>query len=405
MSGSLKKLIIPGGAFMLLMAGLLVAFWPKPNPVSLATVERQPMLVTIEEEGETRVREVYTISSPLSGSVARFEGHVGDTVTAGETVVASIRPTDPTLRDVRTHSELEAAVKAAEAAQDLASAQVANAEAAHDFAKAEYTRGAKLAERGAVSRSALDRSRMEVRTKAAAVTEARAALRVRDFQLQRARTTLREPASAGDDANNDACCVEVRAPVSGTILRIYRESEAVVQAGAPLVEIGDPADLEIVVDLLSTDAVSVSTGADVLIDGWGGDQSLKGRVRRIEPYGFTKVSALGIEEQRVKVIIDFADPPELWRRLGHGYRVVTRIVRWRGNDTLQAPLSALFRVQGAWSLFKVEDGRARLTTVEVGHTNERSAEILSGLKVGDTLLLHPSDRIEDGAKVVARDAS
>ncbi|NQV61668.1 MAG: HlyD family efflux transporter periplasmic adaptor subunit [Alphaproteobacteria bacterium] len=405
MSGYLRKTIIPGGALALLIAGLLFAFWPKPVPVSLASAERRPMLVTIEDEGETRVREVYTISSPLSGSVARFEGHVGDIVVAGKTMVASIRPTDPTLHDARTHSELEAAVKAAEAARDLAAAQVANAEATHDFAKAEYERGLKLADRGTLSRSALDRSRMEVRTKAAAVMEARAALRVRDFQLQRARMTLREPASARDVMTDEPCCVEVRAPVSGTILRVFRESEAVVQAGAPLVEIGDPTDLEIVVELLSTDAVSVSIEADVLIDGWGGRQSLKGQVRRIEPYGFTKVSALGIEEQRVKVIIDFVDPPALWQRLGHGYRVVARIVRWQQADALQAPLSALFRVRGAWSLFRVEDGRARLTRVEVGHTNGTSAEILSGLKAGDTLVLHPSDRIEDGIKVMARDAS
>ncbi|MDA1098376.1 MAG: efflux RND transporter periplasmic adaptor subunit [Proteobacteria bacterium] len=405
MPGYLRKAIIPGGGLTLLVAGLLFAFWPKPVPVSLATAERQPMLVTIEDEGETRVREIYTISSPLSGHVARFGGHVGDSVTAGETVVASIRPTDPTLHDVRTHSELAAAVKAAEAARDLASAQVANAEATHDFAQAEYARGVKLAERGTVSPSVLDRNRMEVRTKEAALMEARAALRVRDFQLQRARMTLRDPAAVWEAANDEPCCVEVRAPVSGTILRVYRESEAVVQAGAPLVEIGDPTDLEIVVDLLSTDAVSVSPRDEVLIDGWGGAQSLKGRVRRIEPYGFTKVSALGIEEQRVKVIVDFTDPPALWQRLGHGYRVVTRIVRWRRADALQVPLSALFRVRGAWSLFKVQDGRARLTRVEVGHMNQRSAEILSGLEAGDSLVLHPSDSIEDGIKVVARDAN
>jgi HlyD family secretion protein len=403
MPGNLRKFIIPGGALVLLIAALLFAFWPKAVPVSLATAERRPMLVTIEDEGETRVREVYTISSPLSGSVARFEGQVGDAVTAGQTVVASIRPTDPTLHDVRTHSELEAAVSAAEAARDLASAQVENAAATHDYAKAEFARGVKLAERGTVSRSTLDRNRMEVRTKAAALMEARAMLRVREFQLQRARTMLRLPAAVPETMTDEPCCVEVRAPVSGTILRVYRESEAVVQAGAPLVEIGDPADLEIVVDLLSTDAVAVTVGADVLIDGWGGERSLKGRVRRVEPYGFTKVSALGIEEQRVKVVIDFADPPELWQRLGHGYRVVTRIVRWRRADALQIPLSALFRVREAWALFKVEDGRARLTRIEVGRMNQRAAEILSGLAAGDRLLLHPSDRIEDGTRVIARD--
>ena len=399
-----RKSMVPGAALLLLVAGLVYAFWPKPVPVSLATAERGPMLVTIEDEGETRVKEVYTISAPLAGRVARFEGHVGDSVSAGKTVVATIRPTDPVLHDIRTHSELGAAVKAAEAARDLARAHVASAVAAREFAEAEYARSTKLAKRGTMSQSALDRARMEVRTKVAAHNEARAALRVREFQLQTAEAAARDPSAAGRAAARDRCCFEVRAPVSGTILRVYRESEGVVQAGAPLVEVGDPADLEIVVDLLTTDAVQVSPGDDVLIDGWGGARSLGGRVRRIEPFGFTKISALGIEEQRVNVIIDLVDPPKLWNRLGHGYRVVARIVRWRGADVLQAPLSALFRVEGAWALFKVENGRARLAMVEVGHMTDRLAELLSGLAAGDAVLVHPSDRIEDGVRVVARDA-
>jgi len=402
MSLSLKKGIMPGVAALLVLAGLVYAFWPRPIPVSLTRAERAPLMVTIEDEGETRVKEVYTISAPLSGRVARFGGHVGDSVTAGKTVVATIRPSDPSLHDVRTHSELEAAVRAAEAARDLARAHMASAAAARDFAEAEFKRSRDLAERGTVSRSVLDRARMEARTKAAELAEARAELRVREFQLETAKATLLSPESAPAAKTGDLCCFQVRAPVSGTILRIIRESEAVVQAGAPLVEIGDPADLEIVVDLLSTEAVKVSAGDAVLIDGWGGAGSLNGRVRRVEPFGFTKVSALGIEEQRVNVVVDFTDPPKLWSRLGHGYRVVTRIVRWRGENVLQVPLSALFRSRGAWSLFRVEDGRARLTRVGVGHMNVRTAEIRAGLKAGDTVLLHPSDRIEDGVRVVAR---
>ena len=403
MAETLRKSLFPIAAVLMIVAGLIYAFWPRPVPVSLIAVERAPMMVTIEDEGETRVKEIYTISSPLSGRVARFEGHVGDSVVAGESVVATIRPTDPAFHDVRTHSELEAAVKAAEAARDLARAHVVSAVAADEFAQSEFKRSSNLAERGNRSLSGLDRARMEARTKRAELTEARAALRVREFQLQTAQAALLGPDSTQRKSPDGPCCFEVRAPVSGTILRVYRESEAVVQAGAPLVEIGDPADLEIVVDLLSTDAVLVSPDDDVLIDGWGGERSLNGRVRRIEPFGFTKTSALGIEEQRVNVIIDLVDPPKLWSRLGHGYRVVSRIVRWRGEDVLQMPLSALFRVNDTWALFKVVDGRARLTTVKAGHMNSRNVEILAGVELGDLVLLHPSDRIEDDVRVVARD--
>jgi HlyD family secretion protein len=387
---------------LLLAAALVYAFWPKPTPVSLGQVERGPMLVTIEDEGETRVKEAYTISAPLSGRVARFEGDVGDSVTAGKTVVATIRPTAPAFHDVRTHSELEAAVRAAEAALELAKAQVISAEAAREYAEVQHKRARELAKRGNISRSALDHARMEARTKTAALAEARAAVRVREFQLETARAALQAPKAGAPNPPGALCCFEVRAPVSGTILRIYRESEAVVQAGAPLVEIGDPTSLEIVTDLLSTDAVLVSPGDAVLIDGWGGAKSLNGRVRRVEPFGFTKTSALGIEEQRVNVIIDFTDPPKLWQRLGHGYRVIARIVRWRANDVLRVPLSALFRHEGEWALFKVVGGRARLTKIKVGHLNTEWAEILSGLAAGDRLVLHPSVSVIDGTRIIGR---
>jgi HlyD family secretion protein len=409
MAVNAKRWAVPGAAAVLLAAALVYAFWPRPITVSVGEVTKGEMLVTIEDEGETRVKEAYVISAPLTGRVARFEGKVGDSVVAGKSVVATIQPSDPAFHDVRTRSELEAAVKAAEAALDLAKAQVNSAEAAHDFALAEDKRAEELARRGTVSKSARDRARMEARTKAAALAEARAAVRVRSFQLENARAALLAPgggppgaANPGADGPGGRCCFEVKAPVSGTILRIYRESEAVVQAGAPLVELGNPADLEIVTDLLSTDAVLVSPGDAVLIDGWGGDQSLNGKVRRIEPFGFTKISALGIEEQRVNVVIDFTDPPATWRRLGHGYRVIARIVRWKGEDVLRVPLTALFRSGADWVLFKFSDGRAVRTAVKVGHINTEWAEVQSGLAAGDRVLLHPSASISDGTRVTAR---
>ena len=409
MAVNAKRWAVPATAAVLLAAALVYAFWPRPVTVSVAQVTRGDMLVTVEDEGETRVKEAYVISAPLAGRVARFEGKVGDSVTAGQTVVATIQPSDPAFHDVRTRSELEAAVKAAEAALDLAKAQVASAEAARDFAEAERKRAEELASRGTVSESARDRARMEARTKGAALAEARAAVRVRAFQLENARAALLAPSAGEPGAASPAkgapgarCCFEVKAPVSGTILRVYRESEAVVQAGAPLVEIGDPADLEIVTDLLSTDAVLVSPGDPVLIDGWGGEKSLNGKVRRIEPFGFTKTSALGIEEQRVNVIIDFTDPPASWRRLGHGYRVIARIVRWKGENVLRVPLTALFRSGADWVLFKLSGGRAVRTSVKVGHINTEWAEIKGGLAAGDAVLLHPSASITDGTRVTAR---
>jgi len=409
MAVNAKRWAVPAIAVVLLVAALVYAFWPRPVAVSVAQATRGEMLVTIEDEGETRVKEAYVISAPLTGRVARFEGKVGDSVTAGKTVVATIQPSDPAFHDVRTRSELEAAVKAAEAALDLAKAQVASAEAARDFAEAERKRTEELAKRGTASESARDRARMEARTKGAALAEARAAVRVRAFQLENARAALLAPGAGapgqvnpGNSAPGARCCFEVKAPVSGTILRIYRESEAVVQAGSPLVEIGNPVDLEIVTDLLSTDAVLVSPGDPVLIDGWGGEKSLNGKVRRIEPFGFTKTSALGIEEQRVNVIIDFTDPPAAWRRLGHGYRVIARIVRWKGEDVLRVPLTALFRSGADWVLFKVSGGRAVRAKVKVGHINTEWAEIQGGLAAGDAVLLHPSASITDGTRVTAR---
>lgn len=403
MAQFLKRWWAAALAVIVMAGGLTYAFWPRPVMVSLGTAEHGAMLVTVEDEGETRVKEVYTISAPLAGRVARFGGHVGDDVVAGETVVASIRPTEPTLRDARTQSELEAALKAAKAARDLAKAEVVKAKAARDFAESEFRRARELAARGTISTSALDRARMETRTQDAAVETARASLRVREFEVQTAAAALANPASNGKGPDSASCCFEVRAPVSGTILKVYQESEAVVSAGTPLVEIGDPADLEIVVDLLSTEAVGVSPGDEVLIEDWGEPRTLEGRVRRIEPLGFTKVSALGIEEQRVNVIVDFVDPPEKRKRLGHGYRVLAKIVQWRGDDVLTVPLSALFRVDDKWALFRVEDDRAHQVLVEVGHMNGRLAEIRSGIKTGDTIVLHPSDTVRDDTRVMARE--
>jgi HlyD family secretion protein len=386
-----------------LVAGALVyAFLPQPVPADLAKVARGALRVTVDDEGRTRVKEVYVVSAPLAGRVLRIERHVGDPVKAGETVLATIQPTAPTFLDLRGKAQAEAAVHAAEAALRLAEAELTRAQAELEFARSDLVRARKLASGNTISQKALDNARREFKTSEAAVAAAEAALRVKTFDLETARASLIGPGNEAGMRREEGCCVSVRAPVDGRVLRLVQESEAVIAAGAPLVEIGDPRDLEVVVDLLSRDAVRVREGAEVEIDQWGGDVTVAGRLRRIEPTGFTKVSALGIEEQRVNVIIDFTDPPADWQSLGHGYRVEAHIVVWQGEDVLKVPVSALFRHGEAWAVFALADGRARLRTLEVGHRNALAAEVLAGLEEGEQVVLYPSDRLFDGAAVTAR---
>jgi len=386
-----------------LVAGIVYAFWPQPVPVDLGEVSRGALQVTVDEEGETRVKDVYHVSAPLGGRLLRIEGEAGDRVEAGETILAVIQPADPTFLDVRSLSEREALVKAAEAARALAEAEVERSRAEVDFAESDLKRTERLFDRGNVSKRKLESDELEVKTRRAALTSSEAALRVKEFELETARAALISPVSPHfeGDGTDETCCVEVRAPVGGRILKVIQESESIIESGAPLLEIGDPRSLEIVVDLLSADAVKVVDGAPVLIEGWGG-QVLEGRVRRIEPYGFTKVSALGIEEQRVNVIIDFVDPPETWRRLGHGYRVEIRIVVWQDDDVLRIPIAALFREGDAWATFVASDGLVEKRQIAIGQRNSLAAQVLDGLSEGERVVLHPSDRISDGIRVVDR---
>jgi HlyD family secretion protein len=387
----------------LVAAGLGYAFMPRAVPVDIVDARVAPLTVTVEDDGVTRVREVYVVSAPVGGRVLRIDAQVGDAVSAGATVLATLLPSDPSFRDVRTQAELEASVQAAEAAVTLAGADIRRNQAELDYAQADYERSRRLFAQGFVAEATMDRARREMRTREAALATARAALRQRESELRSAQAALMTPtAQTRSDAESGQCCLQVRAPVSGSVLRVYQESEAVVAAGSRLLEIGDPADIEIVVDLLSRDAVRVSPGDAVRIERWGGDGALNGRVRRIEPFGVTKVSALGIEEQRVNVIIDLTDPRQRWERLGHGYQIDAQIVLWQGEAVLQVPLSALFRRGDDWAVFRVEDGRALVRMVAIGRTNRRGAQVLGGLEAGDRVVAHPSDRIRDGIRVVSR---
>jgi HlyD family secretion protein len=391
------------------VAGLAWYAWPQPVLVDLAVVAKGPMEVTVDDDGKTEVRHVYTVSAPIAGSVLRishpagYEGvsrHVGDQVTANETVVAVMQPMTPGFVDVRSREQIQAAVAAADASIKQAESEVRRLEAAVEFYRTELARAQTLARSQSVSAQALDKAKFDAETNEAALASAKAQVKVWQKVSESLAAQLIDPASTA--ARTDpSCCIEIRAPVTGRVLKIIQDSEAVVQPGAPLIEIGDPMDLDVIADLLSSDAVQISRGAPVRIDGWGGPP-INGRVTRVDPAGFLKVSALGIEEQRVRVTVDLVDPPEVWSRLGHDYRVVVHVTTWSADDVLTVPVGALFRKGDDWAVFVVRDGRARVAPIKIGHRNNRAAEVLSGLAAGDEVVLHPSDRVSEATPVAAR---
>jgi len=380
---------------------LALAFRPEPLAVETATVSRGPLVVAVDGEGVTRAREVYVVAAPIAGRLLRVDLEVGDAVAGGETIVARILPTAPSLLDLRTREERRAAVHAAEAALRLAAAERDRAAAEVDYARTEYARAQRLIAQEAVSPAALDRARLGLRTAEAALARAEAEQEVRRFELDNARAQLLEPGAEVRDS--EACCVAVPAPADGVVLAVVQESESVVAAGAPLVEIGDPRDLEVVVDVLSRDAVRLAPGARVIFENWGGQGPLDGRVRRIEPAAFTEISALGIEEQRVNVVVDFTGPPARWARLGHGFRLDARLVVSAAEDVPRVPVTALVRGDdGGWQAFRIVEGRVRVGAVAIGRRNDEQAEVRSGLVAGDVVVRFPSARIADGVRVRAR---
>jgi HlyD family secretion protein len=384
-----------------LAVALALLFRPAAVPVDLAKVGRGPLMVSVSDEGETRVRDMYVVSAPVPGRMRRIELEAGDSVVADKTVIARIEPSDPASLDVRSAAEARASVDAAAASRTHAAAQVRRAQAELEFAQSELARIRILARSHTVSENDLDSAERRAKTADAALGEARAEQQVRESEYHVARARLMTPASRSRTADCD--CVTVYSPVSGDVLRIVTESEGVVQSGTPILEVGDPDKLEVVVDLLSSDAVQVQAGQRAVIEAWGGSAPLEGVVRRVEPFGFTKVSALGIEEQRVNVIIDIKEPRQQWQRLGHGYRVEPRIVLWEGPDVLKVPLSALFRQGARWAVFVADGGKAVLREVDIGHENGLEAEVTSGLEVGERIVLHPGDRVAPGSRLEERD--
>jgi HlyD family secretion protein len=383
---------------LLIVAALAYGFRPQPRPVDTASVTRAPMQVAIEEEGKTRVIDRYIITAPVAGTTCRVDLDVGDSVEKDQMLV-NIKPLQSQALDPRARAEAEAKVAAAEAALRAAEQNVDSARADADLADKELKRLEPLAGKGHISQDRLDQAGAQKRSAAAALRSAEFAVDVARHELDAARTALRY---TGNQSSNPEDMVKVLAPVSGRILKLQHECEGVVTRGEPLLEIGDIRSLEIETDVLSADAVKIKPDMPILYERWGGEKPLTGKVRRVEPVGFTKISALGVEEQRVLIISDITSPPEEWQTLGDGYRVDSRFILWENQDVLQIPASALFRSGGQWTLFVVQDNRARRRPVKVGQRNGLSAQILDGLKEGEAVITHPDDTIEDGVRVKRR---
>ena len=379
--------------------GLVYGFLPKPVPVDVVTAKRGPLRVTVEEEGRTRVKDRFVVSAPVAGYLKRIDLAAGDVVRKGQQV-AMLEPLRSTVLDPRSRAEAGSAIAAAQAALDAAKENARAASADADYAREREGRMKKLAAGGYIAQDELDQAMAGSKKAEANRLSAEAAVIAARADLERAQSALRF--SAAEQSATGEKAVMVRAPVGGRVLKLHRESEGVVNAGEPLLDLGDPRNLEVKTEVLSADAVKLRKGTPVLFERWGGDKPLAGSVRVVEPAGFTKISSLGVEEQRVLVIADLTSTAEGWQGLGDGYRLDTNFIIWEGADVLQVPASALFRKGEGWALFAVENSRARSKEVEVGHRNGLSAEILKGIPEGAVVIAHPDDSVKEGSRVRLR---
>ena len=387
-----------------LVGALVWALWPQPTLVDLATVSRGPMQGVVEAQGVTRVRDPYAITAPFAGTTIRSPVEIGDPVVAGETVVAVLQPADPTPLDARSRSQAKAAVTEAQAAVGLAESSVGQSETALAHAEHELQRSRILADKGSIPRSMLEDAEAARLLAEQALAAARAQLDLSHASLARAQAQLIGPtAQSGPTDDTDACCVRLLAPQTGIVLSLAEQSARPVQAGAPLLTIGNLEDLEIELDLLSSDAVRVPVGARAVIERWGGEGVLEAGLRRIDPVAFTRVSALGIEEQRVRLRLDFLSPLKDRAGLGEGFRVHVRLVLWEAEDLVQVPQAALFRNGDGWAVFVQETNTTRQRPVAVGRQAGGQAEVLSGLVEGEMVVMFPSSALTDGQRIIARE--
>ncbi len=391
----LPRLVV--ALFVLLLVGLLVyGYLPKPVPVDAARVTRGPLEVTVEDDGQTRLRERYVVCAPIAGVAARIELDPGDAVKAGEVVARLLPPESPFL-DPQARAAAQARVSATAAAERQARATVDRAEHALADARRELARARQLAAGKAITAREVDQAKALARSRQSELQMARFGAEVAGHEAQLARAAL-----GSLEAKGPARTLDLASPVAGEVLRVVHESEGMVPAGAPLLEVGDPADVEVVVDLLTQDAVQVAPGMPVIIDRWGGDRPLPGRVREVEPSAFTEVSPLGVPEQRVNVVVELEAPASERRALGDGYAVEARIVVWRADGVLQLPTSALFRHDDGWAAFAIENGRAVLRGVTIGRRTPLKTEMRGGLAQGAMVIVHPGESVRPGVAVAPR---
>ena len=402
----LSRPILITAAAILVTAGLAFAFWPRATMVDLGQVTRGPMRLTVDEQGKTRVRDAYVISTPIDGRLLRVQVMPGDPVEKDMTVVARMRPANPAALDIRTRGQAVAAVQAAEAALHYAQANLEAARADADLAQSDLERTERLADSGTASPAALDRAQSAARAAQARLDTALAAIEQQKAEVNRARALLigfDDPDFFDTDTAEPEDERLVHAPIDGVVLQVIHQDETTLSVGSPILVVGDIEDgLEVVVELISADAINVKAGDPVDIENWGGPGVLKGVVARVEPFGETKVSALGVEEQRVTAVVQLSSPPEDREGLGHGYAVKARIVTWSSQDALKVPSSALFRNGSDWAVFLEQDGAAHLRDVEIGHDNGQDAEVLDGLTEGDLVVLYPPSDLIDGKSVEQR---
>jgi HlyD family secretion protein len=378
----------------LLVALIVAGLWPRAVPVEVATVARGPLVVTVDEEGMTRVKNRYLVSAPVAGQLRRIDWKAGAVVEAGKTVLAVLETSGADFLDARSQAQAEARVRGAEAAREAALAQKERATSAAKMFASDFGRLKDLYAKKVLSAQEFDAAQMRADTTAQDARASEFALKVAEFEWQQARALLTRGQPGGG-----AEPLTITSPISGRILRVFQESARVVPAGFSLLEVGDPTDLEARIEVLSRDGVAIKPGARVTLEQWGGPEPLQARVRLVEPSGFTKISALGVEEQRVYVVADFTDPIEKRATLGDSYRVEARVVIWENASALRAPAGGLFQRAGSWQAFALEGGRARVRTVRVGRSNGVESEVLEGLREGEELVVYPGDKVSDGTRI------
>ncbi len=393
-----KRFTLPLILVAALAGAIVIGAMPRAVRVDLEPVARGPVLVTVNEDGQTRVIDRYVVFSPLEGQLERIALKAGDAIIQGDTILARIDPSDPSLLDARSRAAAEARISAAEAAVSRNEAQLSAARAEQEYAQSELSRITRADESSAASPLDRDRAELAVILRSQEVRSTEFALQIARFELEQARAALVE--ATPDDAERRS--FEIPSPINGRVLRVVRDSAGVITPGAPLLEVGDTTRLEVEVDVLSQDAVRIVPGDRAIIERWGGSDALEGRVRLVEPSGFTKVSALGVEEQRVLVIIDFVEPAAIRDRLGDGFRVDVRIIIDEESDALLAPTGAVFPYGDGWATFAARGNRAELRPIVVGLRNDHHVQVLDGLTANDLVIVYPSDRVEDRARIKSR---